>query len=537
MRLIHTETLKFHEFLDSEIPKYAILSHTWGKEEVTFEDTSSPLASFQWKTGYIKIKNTCRMALENRLKYVWIDTCCINKGSSAELTESINSMFRWYKNAEVCYVHLEDLSLLDLQNNRLPSCRWFTRGWTLQELLAPSIIQFYDRDWNYLGSKSDFMSVISRTTGIPISILKGQIKLEKCSIATRMSWAAHRQTSRIEDTAYCLLGIFDVNMPLIYGEGIKAFRRLQEEIMKINNDMTIFAWKKLESQTQQDLSLFAISPKAFADSSDIVSFDNSHLNFSITNVGLRVPEGVTLRISDTFATASFENYDRRGHLILLGYVGSDKNYGIYVRKVGPGFFCREDSSLTLLTHAEVTQFRVLEVDSYHIIINQAIPSSLSAYSRFRNGSIHVPFHDKFTLIDWKPYTLWDISDRVFLRPQPHDWVQYDMVLAMAFRCSLLKTLVVVLCDYRGPFPKAKLLDYAEYRSVANMIFHGDPSKYLYWAELGHYEPKIASLVESTSIKGFRTTFQVTASFHKGTVASVKSTEDLFSLRLNTYPVN
>src|SRR5271155_1379265 len=142
--------------------------------------------------------------------------------------------------------------------------------------------------WNYRGSKLDFVHTISNSIGIPIQVLLGHEVLADCSVAMRMSWAAHRQTTRVEDMAYCLLGIFDVNMPLIYGEGLKAFRRLQEEIVKRNNDLTIFAWDTEEDRRLGAIGLFAKSPAVFAASSGIVPFSDDVPDFSVTNKGLRV---------------------------------------------------------------------------------------------------------------------------------------------------------------------------------------------------------------------------------------------------------
>ncbi|KAI9773659.1 MAG: hypothetical protein M1840_006933 [Geoglossum simile] len=209
------------------------------------------------REGFAKIKHMCDLTLEHGLGYAWVDTCCIDKSSSAELTESINSMFQWYRNAAECYVYLEDLPPHAPTGDRLTSCRWFSRGWTLQELLAPEKVKFYDMAWNYRGSKLDLIYAISQSTGIPSGVLQGHDALASCSVAKRMSWAAHRQTMRVEDMSYCLMGIFDVNMPLIYGEGAKAFRRLQEEIIKRNNDLSIFAWNTPQSREQQFLSPFA----------------------------------------------------------------------------------------------------------------------------------------------------------------------------------------------------------------------------------------------------------------------------------------
>lgn len=172
--------------------------------------------------------------------------CCIDKSSSAELSEAINSMFRWYQKAKVCYVYLSDyakdsIPAEDDDQSEFKHCRWFTRGWTLQELIAPMTIMFYSKNWDMLGNKRDLCGLLTKITGIESETLNSE-GLNRVSIARRMAWVAKRTTTRTEDLAYCLLGIFDVNMPLLYGEGRKAFYRLQEEIMKSSSDQSIFAW-------------------------------------------------------------------------------------------------------------------------------------------------------------------------------------------------------------------------------------------------------------------------------------------------------
>jgi hypothetical protein len=294
MRLLNARTLKFEEFFDNAIPEFALLSHTWGAEEVSFQDalrltsaTGSPVPNdLACKAGWDKIKRTCGLALRDNLEYAWIDTCCIDKTSSAELSEAINSMFHWYERSKVCYAYLADVpatGTLDLSNpgDQFKASRWLTRGWTLQELLAPSNVVFFASDWTYIATRHELAAAISSITGIHRSLLQLQDvsslscvsqpaepaskrlwdvinvagaspshvkrshildKLRGSSIAERMSWAAKRQTTRVEDTAYCLLGIFEIHMPLIYGEGPRAFIRLQEEIMRKSDDMTILAW-------------------------------------------------------------------------------------------------------------------------------------------------------------------------------------------------------------------------------------------------------------------------------------------------------
>ncbi|PQE27753.1 hypothetical protein CJF31_00009986 [Rutstroemia sp. NJR-2017a BVV2] len=242
MRLLHYNNdgeFSLTEFFESDIPKYAILSHRWGAEEVTFMDLIDGISKS--KAGYSKIQFCGEQAKRNGLQYFWVDTCCIDKSNSTELAEAINSMFRWYQDSTKCYVYLPDVSRscsnsADGSNEHWESAfgksEWFTRGWTLQELIAPASVDFFSIEGELLGNKASLERHICEITGIPIKALRGS-PLSDFSVAERMSWAANRVTYRQEDMAYSLLGIFDVNMPLIYSEGKdKALQRLREEIDK-----------------------------------------------------------------------------------------------------------------------------------------------------------------------------------------------------------------------------------------------------------------------------------------------------------------
>jgi hypothetical protein len=228
------------EFFERDIPKkYAILSHRWGAEEVTFKDLAD--GTSKSKAGHGKIQFCGEQARRDGLQYFWIDTCCIDKSNAVELQEAINSMFRWYRDATKCYVYLPDVSrprtdLADGSNEALESTfrksEWFTRGWTLQELVAPASVDFFSKEWELLGNKASLERHICERTGIPVKALRGS-SLSNFSVAERMSWAASRETYRPEDKAYSLLGIFDINISLIYSEGKeKAMQRLREEIQK-----------------------------------------------------------------------------------------------------------------------------------------------------------------------------------------------------------------------------------------------------------------------------------------------------------------
>ncbi|KAH8680629.1 hypothetical protein BX600DRAFT_490989 [Xylariales sp. PMI_506] len=226
-----------------ELPPYAILSHTWGqdKDEVTFQEVSQSQGST--KTGYRKIEFCGKQAAADGYTHFWVDSCCIDKSNNAELSEALNSMFRWYQNAARCYVYLADVSIISRDEGGLnlarsswisafKKSRWFTRGWTLQELVAPSNVQFFSAEWQQLGDKESLVQDLYEITGISVGALQGT-PLSEISADVLMSWSAGRQTKRGEDMAYCLLGMFNVYLPPIYGEGKEhALLRLKEEIAK-----------------------------------------------------------------------------------------------------------------------------------------------------------------------------------------------------------------------------------------------------------------------------------------------------------------
>jgi hypothetical protein len=262
MWLINTETLTLESVVNPESVEYAILSHTWEEEEVSFQEFQNSRLARKRK-GFAKIEMTCYLARDQGYRYAWVDACCIDKSSSAELSEAINSMFRWYKGAKVCYAYLSDYDQTKV-GRRFGNCRWFSRGWTLQELIAPKFLTFYNRHWTALGSKIELSKRISRITRIDEGVLLGHIDINTIHVVHRMSWAAKRKTSRPEDIAYCLFGIFDVNLPMLYGEGTKAFLRLQEEICQRVHDLTLFAWKTEANQAAEVRGIFARSPDEFA---------------------------------------------------------------------------------------------------------------------------------------------------------------------------------------------------------------------------------------------------------------------------------
>ena len=385
MRLIHTKTLELEEFFDDRIPKYAILSHTWGAEEVFFQDMQTGKATA--KVGYQKIKYTATQAAKHGYNYVWVDTCCIDKTSSAELSEAINSMYKWYEKSEICYAFLEDydhshndnenFDKFSLENSTLAQCRWFSRGWTLQELIAPRYVEFYDRSWVGFGTKSSLVGPLEQITGIDRAILRNEISdLSTISIAKRMSWASKRQTTRAEDVAYSLLGLFDINMPLLYGEGKKAFTRLLEEILKNSDDHSIFAWEAPAGKPMSS-GLLAESPEMYMGASRFVPFriwgENS-TPYVMTNKGLSIEldiandgkfhlaglncwknkntrERVCIRLSKTEGDQYFRT---NRHLVFIGYRELYRQT-IFVRSTP-----RKVETQDLITHG--IQYRIIIED-------------------------------------------------------------------------------------------------------------------------------------------------------------------------------
>lgn len=237
MRLINAHTLTLESFFGREAPPYGILSHVWGPDEISYQDWHSGTYTTS-ATGFRKISLACAQTLADGLDYLWVDTNCIDKCSSAELSEAINSMYLWYAEAAMCYAYLADVHYDEGDEQRrlaFKQSRWFTRGWTLQELLAPEDVRFYSSEWTLICTKLENYEVISSITRIAEPHLVGK-SFSSAPVGERMSWAAERTTTRREDIAYCLLGLFSIHMPILYGERERAFLRLQEEIIKTSTD-------------------------------------------------------------------------------------------------------------------------------------------------------------------------------------------------------------------------------------------------------------------------------------------------------------
>ncbi|KAK5175873.1 uncharacterized protein LTR77_001013 [Saxophila tyrrhenica] len=345
MRLLNVHTLQFKEFFDHQVPPYGILSHRWSDDEITFKDFRK--GRRKEAAGYKKVLDFCAFVkkrkifdlaspsqerpddvedgdgqggtpvnpiAEESLEWIWVDTMCINKQSSQELSEAINSMFTWYQEAKECYVYMNDVAPNAstppyLFWNAFDSSEWFNRGWTLQELLAPSTVVFCDRTWEvfgHLGTAADSEEYvervpgsgilgfplnerISRITGIQLEYLSHDLSVASATIARRMSWAAHRQTTRLEDRAYSLMGLFDVNMPLLYGEGPKALLRLQEEIIKSSYDRSIFPWR-YDNPDAESTGVLAPDVKCFQHCGDVIYKPSvlDRVPFAMSNLGLHI---------------------------------------------------------------------------------------------------------------------------------------------------------------------------------------------------------------------------------------------------------
>jgi hypothetical protein len=350
--------------------------------------------------------------------------CCIDKTSTAELSEAINSMFRWYRESKICYAYLSDVS----DASRFTESRWFTRGWTLQELVAPYNICFYDVKWYLIGTKLSLQAAISERTRIAEKVLATG-EFDYISIAQRFSWAADRETTRTEDLAYCLLGMFNVNMPLLYGEGEKAFRRIQEEIMKISDDQSLFAWGLSDSpRTMQQFietyryrdseqrnlhGLFARSPRSFTYAHRIRLLETPRTSLPpiLTNNGVRIelqllrPKGITLEFAAIFCSVegNYSSYlgfplssdgkgwkSRLGELVLIhtyDLVSSDAEVPYRDPYV---CFIKQPSTRFIDSPRFQREMKLVLIDRYGLYEQSAVLCSANAEYSPRDQTIRLP---------------------------------------------------------------------------------------------------------------------------------------------------
>ncbi|KAJ0374444.1 hypothetical protein COL26b_007358 [Colletotrichum chrysophilum] len=407
MWLINVDNLQLEEHLNPTVP-YAILSHTWGTEEVSFQDFRNLTDAVRGKAGFPKIAATCRLAKSRGLPYAWVDTCCIDKSSSAELSEAINSMFRWYQSSK--------------------------------ELVAPKNIVFYNVVWEQLGYKETLAMMLTSITGIDSNILFNKVSPKKIPVATRMSWASKRQTTRLEDAAYCLLGLFDINMPLLYGEGQRAFARLQSEILQETNDLSLLAWTSETTDPGRQRSydgVFAESPAQFAaclyrtivntppliDDVDVV----------VTRANLMV--STTLHMQELVEDGAEASKGREYVLLLQcsdvqGIPAVRRPIGIYVSKTPSGFIRHKPWMLAMPFFNEAVLFdskpRLLKL-LRHISFEDHIGHQ---DERFRSA-VFIRLNQDQSSLKWLHHTeiskatpdaLWDGMDSVFLHHERFDQI-------------------------------------------------------------------------------------------------------------------
>ncbi|KXH47134.1 HET domain-containing protein [Colletotrichum salicis] len=401
MKLLNCSTLRIQEMhparkqeLEREVisTPYAILSRKWEREEdeVTFEDMGSAEVRSKKVLGWSKILQTCDEALERGIRYAWIDTCCIYKRNLTELTESVNSMY------------------VDPEGD-LAKSTWFTRGWTLQELIAPCKIEFYDKSWNIIGSRINLSREI-------------QSLLASIPVGRRMSWAAGREAKKVEDRAYSLLEIFGVSMPLLYGEGDQAFIRLQEEIIKATNDMSLLAWcdsrVTFPEGSEELRGILTHTPDDFSNFCNLESISDPRRGpeFSMTNKGLRLETRIF-------------TYGRGSLFLSLGCpkdAESKKNFlGILLHRLHSGIFVRASPD-RLFLRDPFSNNRPLE-KKFYFICKQFTPDLLEEPGQVpgRDFRICIAENSKIRVQNaspkrhWTPHTrtycsrdFWDFEGRV-----------------------------------------------------------------------------------------------------------------------------
>ncbi|KPI39944.1 Vegetative incompatibility protein HET-E-1 [Cyphellophora attinorum] len=348
------------QLVDFRGEEYAILSHRWqpnARNEVLFTDIrviddggpgpgSNRLAEYYINPmfgrrdlvqlpGYRKLRGAARLAAREGYDFIWIDTCCIDKSSSTELSEAINSMYKWYRGSQICFAYLEDVpnqpsaSWIETGlGSDFSRSTWWSRCWTLQELVAPQHVFFYSKGWTWIGERKALAGDIWAITRIGYDMLVQEKSTEHYSVAQRMSWASRRASTRLEDQAYSLMAIFEINMPLLYGEGAKAFLRLQEEIIKVSDDQTLFAWTNPEAEDDEVHGLLASSPAMFLQSQDIVkgSGVSGQVPYSMSHLGLSISLPMEIRRDGTWLAKlhCYANRDQKHISLRLRQIGWDE---------------------------------------------------------------------------------------------------------------------------------------------------------------------------------------------------------------------
>jgi hypothetical protein len=370
------------------------------------------------------------------LEYVWVDTCCIDKSSSAELTQAINSMFAWYQRANICLVYLSDVvSHADTGSAHvaIKDSLWFRRGWTLQELIAPKSMVIFDSTWHLIGEKDDLLDELAQITLVSRDVLSHKSALSSVCVAQRLSWASNRDTTRVEDQAYCLLGILEINMPLLYGEGVKAFYRLQEEVLRSINDLSIFSWSPNADLVDDYCGFFAESPKDFSSCSTMqlvagAALEDIPIFFSSRGVEITIPEYIL--VSDFENTPIQYQYALK---INCKTPDTDLDFlTVPMRKIGPNVFLRTRWVDTNSFEPVPVKFR--ENERKDLVLVTRLPKT-DVHADIVSSSRHTQVDIEF--LGWNPQEntrevptkAWDIQDQAFFGTGSslHNWagVSFD----------------------------------------------------------------------------------------------------------------
>jgi Heterokaryon incompatibility protein (HET) len=449
MWLINSETLSLEEFGMTSIPRYAALSHTWDSGEISFRQMQG--THDRSEKGFNKIREACQLARAENIDYVWIDTCCIDKTSSAELSEVINSMFDLYRKSFACYAFLSDLSPATETEFGLGHCRWFTRGWTLQELIAPTAIRFYDSAWRFRGTRSDLCEMISNITHIDTTYLRNTSQIQDLlritHAAVKLSWMANRHTTREEDIAYSLLGLFEINIPLLYGEGSNAFRRLQEEILRKYGDLSILIWKPADFELNT-VGILAKSPSEFSWIREMkisIGVFVMPKECDLNARGLRLTTSLYMQslfeddstpsppycrlILDTDCWAKVAEFPAGNQWRQPDPAFNPVTFGISLRKYGEASYCREVTnladSLVLLNPHKLPSKCPTETAFFYIDREFVLPSYWTQFpletpvrsyddSVAQQIAIHFPKVRGLDIINMTQRGFWDVTKRMLL---------------------------------------------------------------------------------------------------------------------------
>ena len=423
--------MMLEEVVSHKEARYAILSHTWETgQEVQYNEFKNRGA--MEKNGWCKIEKTCQLALGDGCDFAWIDTCCIDKSSSAELTEAINSMFPWYAGSVICYAYLADYDASN-RKAKMSESRWFTRGWTLQELIAPAQVRFLDMAWNRIGMKHDLWQQLTLITGIGEDVLCSPTPqhledvLAQLPIARKMAWAAKRETTRIEDVAYCLFGLFGVNLPLLYGEGDRAFIRLQEEVAKNSNDLSLLGWKLPIDESFTSLArcccgVLAQHPRDFERSADLSLINDIKFSpdFTMTNKGLKLHTKLIFNLS-----ADLYVLDINCHIAAK----PQEIVGIYLKHQGASVFVRAKPRLFasrnyFIPMKSFNQHGLMKDKKDVFLSKSTIPSLAKSLPTGQHYSFHVPKLTRCKIMAAEPSALWDSPRDTYITVGLRDFVGF-----------------------------------------------------------------------------------------------------------------